>query len=537
MNNREEIKQDRVEINKDLDESQTAHRVEVRTDEFVSEEDDTLSQRARNRRVIIASVLTLLVIALATFLIWRSRKSAATADEEVAPVVSVRVAKAERQEIAAQMSALGTVFPREQATVSAKVSAQIKTMALLKNRVVHAGDVIAVLESRDLQSQRNEALAALNEAKANARSLTTGTIPQTNAQDEKALRDARANVANARNTYERRRTLYAQGGISLKEVEASQLALTTAEDDLRLAEKTTTLRASTLNPNDRALAAARIDQAQQHVATLDAQLSYATIRAPITGVVTDQFQFEGEFASAGGKLVNIADISEVTVKAPFSDTVAAQLKVGGTAKVLPTNTPGEEMNGQISLISRSSDPVNRTVEVWVNLANGAARLSANGAAQVIVNTQTSKDAVVVPASAVTLDASNAKEGTVMVVDATSVAHETKVEVGIRTSEDIEITSGLNGGETVVIEGNYALPDETKVEIAEDKKDEAGDEKKDDSSADEKKGATSGDEKQGNATGDEKKSGDKKGNVEKKAGDEKKTSDAKKAVDAKKGNEP
>jgi hypothetical protein len=51
-----------------------------------------------------------------------------------------------------------------------------------------------------------------------------------------------------------------------------------------------------------------------------------------------------------------------------------------------------------------------------------------------------------------------------VVDAANVAHETKVTVGIRTLDKIEITEGLLGGETVVIEGNYALPDGTKVEV-------------------------------------------------------------------------
>jgi hypothetical protein len=115
--------------------------------------------------------------------VWKLRKSSDTAEESPAPVVSVRVAKTERQEIAAPVSAVGTIFPREQATVAAKVSAQIKTMALLKNRLVKAGEVIAVLESRDLLAQRNEALAALNQERANERSVTTGTIPQTNAQD------------------------------------------------------------------------------------------------------------------------------------------------------------------------------------------------------------------------------------------------------------------------------------------------------------------------------------------------------------------
>jgi HlyD family secretion protein len=450
-----------------------------------AEVDPVLVEQHRRRRarivrqrnlVLIVGAVGLVTLALIILIIWRWKTSSAEAETEVTPTVSVKVVKAEKGNIAAQVSAVGTIWPREKADVGAKISAQIKQMSLLKNKVVRAGEVIAVLESRDLQAQRAEAVAALNEARANERSLVTGTIPKTNAEDQKALFDARAKVNNARATFERRRVLFQKGGISQKDLEASQLELTTAEDELRLQEQTISLRARSLNPNDRALAAARTAQAEQRVATLDAQLSYATIRSPITGIVTDQFQYEGEFASAGGKLVTIADTSTVIVKAPFSDTVAAQLKAGDPAAVLPTDTSAEEMKGQITLLGRSSDPTNRTVEVWVTLGNGDGKLRANGAAQVTVFANSKDDAIVVPATAVTLEASNANEGTVMVVDAQNVAHETKVTVGIRTAEKIEIVEGLQGGETVVIEGNYALPDGTKVEIAteEEKKDE-GDE--------------------------------------------------------------
>src|SRR5437764_3276590 len=349
-------------------------------------------------------------------------------------------------------------------------------MALLKNKIVRAGEVIAVLESRDLRAQRAEAGAALNQARAGERSLVTGTIPKTNAEDQKALNDARAKVNNARALYGRRLALYEKGGISKKDLEATQLDLTTAEDELRLQQQTVTLRASSLNPNDRALAAAKVAEAQQHVARLDAQLSYAAIRSPITGIVTDQYQYEGEFAAAGGKLVTIADTSSVIVKAPFSDTVAAQLKTGDSATVVPTDTSAEEMKGQITLLSRASDAANRTVEVWVTLANGAGRLRANGAAQVTVFANSKNDAIVVPAAAVTLEASNADEGTVMVVDAKNIAHERKVTVGIRAADKIEIVEGLRAGDTVVVEGNFALPDGTKVEIAKDEEKKEGDEK-------------------------------------------------------------
>jgi len=135
------------------------------------------------------------------------------------------------------------------------------------------------------------------------------------------------------------------------------------------------------------------------------------------------------------------------------------------------------MHGQVTLLSRSSDATNRTVEVWVTLGNGDGKLRANEAAQVTIAANSKSEAIIVPAAAVTLEASNATEGTVMVVDAQNVAHEKKVTVGVRAADKIEIVEGLEVGETVVIEGNYALPDGTKVEIAKEDDKEEGDEKK------------------------------------------------------------
>ena len=449
---------------KTADSGRTTERVEtVVTEIEVSPED----AGRRRRYIIIGAAAVLALVVLALFILWpRKKTEEAAATEETEVVVSVRVGHAEKREIATEVSSLGTIFPREQATVSPKISAQISEMRLLKNAVVKAGDVVAVLEARDLRAQRAEAQAALNEARLTLRGLTSGSIPQADAQAERDLRDARANVENARSLYNRRRALYTQGGIALKEVEAAQLALTTAEDNLKLAERTFTLRKSAINPNDRALAETRVAQAQDRVAALDAQLSYAVVRAPITGVVTEQFQYQGEFASPGTRLVTISDISEVIVKAQFADTVVAHLKVDDAVTVMPTDLPGERMSGKVTLISRSADPLNRNVEVWVNLGNEMGRLRAGSAAKVVVAAERTEDAVVVPAAAVSLEASNADEGTVMVVDAESVAHETKVTVGIRTPEVVQIVSGLQGGETVVVEGNYALPDGTKVEINE-----------------------------------------------------------------------
>ncbi|MGH9764971.1 MAG: efflux RND transporter periplasmic adaptor subunit, partial [Blastocatellia bacterium] len=279
-------------------------------------------------------------------------------------------------------------------------------------------------------------------------------------------------------TYDRRKRLYDQGGISIKDLEASQLAVKTAENDLHLSESTLRLHQASINPNDRAVAEAKVKQARDHLDMLNAQMSYAEIRAPFDGVITDQSKFQGDFVAPGDKLFTVADISQIIVKAPFPDTVATNLKTGDAADVAPADVPGQTISGSVTLVSRSGDPSSRTFEVWVTLPNKNGALRPGSSATVSVDSQTIPDAVTVPVSAVTLDAATAGSGSVMVVDDKSIAHEVKVKVGIKSGDSVQITSGLNGGETVVTEGNYALPDGTQVKTGGDASSGAEDADKD-----------------------------------------------------------
>lgn len=454
--------------NLDTAESETIEEDEIVSPSEVSVSEDKTSPKKR-------FFIILGIVCLAVFLIFiylYSRQSTETtvaveADKKEETIVSVKVAKAEKETISQENSALGTVQPVEQSTVAASISAQIRQMRLLKNAFVQKGEVLAVLASQDLQAQRNEAQAALEEARLNLQTLQKVTIPQTRAQTEKDTSDAKATLDNARATYDRRKILYDKGGLSLKELEASELALKNAENAYRLAQQNAKLNTNAVNPNSRAIAESKIKQAQDRLNALDAQAQLAEIRAPISGIVTDQFQFEGEFAAQGARLLTISNIGEVVVKANFADSVVADLQVGDAVVVYPPESPDERMGGKVTLISRSSDTQNRTVEVWANFGNGRGLLRAGGAVQFIVLSKTTEDAVIIPLAAVTLEASNSDEGTVMTVDEESIAHETKVKIGIKQGDKVQILEGLNEGDAVVIEGNYALPDGTKVEIAKD----------------------------------------------------------------------
>lgn len=203
--------------------------------------DETGEMPPRKKALIIGGIVAACLLLIFVYFYYERNKTADvnvttdSADAKAETVVSVKVAQAEKQPISKDVSALGTVAPVEQSTVAASISAQITQMRLLKNQYVRQGEVLAVLASQDLQAQRSEAQTALEEARLNLQTLQKVTIPQNAAQSQKDLADAKANADNARATYERRKDLYAKGGLSLKELEASQLALQNAENALKLA--------------------------------------------------------------------------------------------------------------------------------------------------------------------------------------------------------------------------------------------------------------------------------------------------------------
>jgi len=104
-----------------------------------------------------------------------------------------------------------------------------------------------------------------------------------------------------------------------------------------------------------------------------------------------------------------------------------------------------------------------------------------------------KRSVVVPVAAVQF-AEGGKKGTVIVVDDKNIAHAKEVETGETVGGKVRIVEGLNGGETVIIEGGYGLPDKTEVRNKEEKE-EKGADKDEKGEKDDKKGAKKGDKKE------------------------------------------
>jgi HlyD family secretion protein len=384
---------------------------------------------------------------------------AACGSKEAEPVVTVQTAAARRTSITRVVTAEAVLYPLNQAALTPKISAPVRTFYVNRGSKVHRGQLLAVLENRDLAAATLENKGALEQAQAGYESTTAAGVPETMQKAQLDVEEARKAFEAQQKVYQSREDLYRQGALPRKQLDEAGVALTQARARYEIAGKH--LAALQTGGKERQLRAAsgELAAAQGKYLGAASQLSYSEIRSPINGVVTDRPLYAGEMAPAGTPLMTVMDLSQVIAKAHIPQEEAALLKKGDAATL---DVPGAEAEvpGKVTLISPALDPDSTTVEIWIQAPNRAQALKPGSTVRISIPAQEEPQAIVVPASAV-LTASDAGTS-VMVMGSDQRAHQRTVKLGIRNGNQVQITEGLQAGEQVITAGAYGLPDNTRV---------------------------------------------------------------------------
>jgi HlyD family secretion protein len=262
--------------------------------------------------------------------------------------------------------------------------------------------------------------------------------------------------------------LFKQGATARKTMEDANLAYIQARNQYDLARKHLESLQKMGKQAELKSARGQLTSAQGKYLGAKAQLTYAEVRSPIDGVVTDRPLYAGEMAAAGSPLITVMDLSHVVARAHINQQQAAVLKVGNVASIL---APGitNDLPGKVTMVSPALDPGSTTVEVWIKAANPQGSIRPGGSVRLTIVAETVPQAVVIPADAVLTAADGGTS--VMVIDAQNVPHQKSVKVGIRDGDNAQITEGLQPGERVATVGAYDLSKEdpdvlqkTKVQI-------------------------------------------------------------------------
>ena len=382
-------------------------------------------------------------------------KDAGSGSEDAATPVSVTEAK--RQPIEQVIRAEAILFPVKQASVVPKISAPVTRFLVERGDHVRQGQLLAVLENRDLAASAKEGKDLYEQAQANYENTRAAVIPEDVTKAATDVQAAKEALDAAKKVYESRVALVREGALAQKLADDAKVTMAQAQSAYETAAEHLKSLQNVGRREQLKSAAEQMAAANAHYEGAAAQAAYAEVRSPLTGVVADRPLNVGEVAGTGSALLSVVDISRVVARANVPVGEAAAIKAGRPATI---SGAGVELKGKVTVVSPAVDPNTTTVQVWVEAANPKEQLKPGTTVQVSVDAGAVPDAVVVPAAA--LMASDEGGEKVMVAGADGLAHEHKVEVGVRSGDEVQIVSGVNAGEEVITEGALGLDDKAKI---------------------------------------------------------------------------
>lgn len=398
-----------------------------------------------------------LVIAMAALALSAACSKKEAAEPEA--VVPVQVAKVSRASIAHTIEASGVLYPRDQANIVPKISAPVKKFLVNRGDRVSAGQLLAVLENRDLEAAVVDSRGQLQQAQSNLRAVTEANLPEETAKSQDDVNASKEALDAAQKVVESRQQLFRDGAIARRQVDEAAVALAQAKAQYETASKHLQTLQGAGSQEQVKSAQAQVESARGRYENAQAQVAYAEIRSPIAGAIADRPLYAGEIAGAGAPLLTVVDVSRVIARVNVPATEAAALHRGDSATIRTSDGEGQ---GRVTVVSPAADPQSTTIEVWVEADNPHGVLKPGAAVQASILAETIANALVVPAEAVLAAQDGSNE--VLVVGGDSVAHERKVQVGVKDAGKVQVLGGVSDGEAVVTVGGVGVQDGTKVQV-------------------------------------------------------------------------
>jgi len=196
----------------------------------------------------------------------------------------------------------------------------------------------------------------------------------------------------------------------------------------------------------------------QRVAATSTPIEYVPFHAPSSGVVVEKNVVAGSGTQAGERLFRIATVDRVWIEAELYEADLSLVRLGDAARITLPYLPGERFEGTVSLISPFLDGDTRTARARIEISNPGHALLPGMYASVDLRRELG-DRLVVPASAVLY----AGDRRFVFVDfGEGRLRPQAVETGLRDGERLELLSGLEAGQTIVVSGNYLIASESRL---------------------------------------------------------------------------
>jgi HlyD family secretion protein len=382
-------------------------------------------------------------------------------EAEVEAPAPVQVAAVTEDTVRRSVTADGTLFPLNQWNVMPKVTAPVQRFLVNRGDQVKQGQLLAVLENKDLVATAAANKGQVDQAQANLQNTELASIPESIVKAQSDVDSDQEQFDAAKRVMESRQQLLKEGALARKLVDDAGVQLASAKAQLETArEHLRTLQAAGKQAQVNN-ATAQVASAQAQFQSAEAQVKYSEITSPGTGIVADRPLYAGDIAAAGTPLMVVMDVSRVVARVNVPTADAVGIKVGQPATLSLTET-GREVPGKVTVVSPATDPNSATVQVWVQAENPDRTLRPGASVHVSIVTATIKNAMLVPVAAILPGETGGTA--VLVVDSESTAHKRAVQLGVRQGDKVQVLTGVLPREDVVVVGGLGVDDKGKVKI-------------------------------------------------------------------------
>jgi HlyD family secretion protein len=408
-------------------------------------------------RTVTRSIVSIATVSAA--IAWSAACHRKAAEPET--IVPVQVSPVIRGSIRNIVTADAILYPQDQANIVPKISAPVRRFLVQRGDHVKQGQLLAELESRDLAAAALATRGQFAQAESNYRSTSGASVPEQLTKAQTDVDSARQGLEAAKNLLDSREQLFKQGALARKLVDEAQVAHAQARAQSETADQHLKALQSVAKDEQIKSAAGQLETAKGQYEAAQAQVQYAEIRSPINGVITDRPFYAGEMASTGAPLLTVMDMSSVVARVNMGQEQAKDIKVGAETTLTPADG-GEMVTGKVIIVSPAVDLNSTTVQVWIQAKNPGERLRAGASVHVAILAETIDGALVIPAVAIL--ASDEGGSMVVVIDDKNVAHQTKVDIGVKEEDLAQVVAGVSAGARVVTVGGLGLEDKAKVRI-------------------------------------------------------------------------
>ena len=229
---------------------------------------------------------------------------------------------------------------------------------------IKAGEVVAELDAQDLRDELAAAQARVKAAEAALARLLAGSRPQEIAEARAAVLQAQADLENKRLDYERMEGLLARRAVAVSRRDNARAAYLMAQEMLRRAQEQYSLVKEGPRREDIDRARAELKQAQANLELAQTRLDYATLKAPVNGVVLTRPAEPGEVAAVGAVVLTTADLDNVYVEVYVPESELGRVRLGQPASVSIDAYPGRQYPGWVSFINSKAEFTPKTVETY-----------------------------------------------------------------------------------------------------------------------------------------------------------------------------